>query len=251
MNDHLPPPAPDWALFLDFDGTLVEIAETPDAVRVSPDLLPVLRDLFDLLGGALAVVSGRAIADIDARLGAEGFPAAGLHGLELRTRGGGPVETAVEPEMLDHFREVFGAFERENPGILMEDKGAAVTLHYRRRPELAEATARVVEDALRGQEGFHALNGKMVIEVKPDGADKGGAVRGFMAGPPFLGRTPVYLGDDVTDEHAMLAAAELGGFGVKVGEGETVARYRLDSVPAVHGWLIAAADSLRESLRSD
>ncbi len=251
MTHALPKPARDWALFLDFDGTLVEIAETPDAVRVSPALVPVLRDLNDLLGGAVAVVSGRAIADIDARLGASDFPAAGLHGLELRLDREGEVENAVDPARLDHFRERFGAFVAEHEGLLMEDKGAAVTLHYRRRPDLAEAASEAVERALEGQEGFHALRGKMVIEVKPDGADKGGAVRSLMATPAFEGRVPVYLGDDVTDEHAMQAAAELGGFGIKVGEGETVAAYRLDSVPAVHGWLAAVAATLREAAPSD
>ena len=126
----------------------------------------------------------------------------------------------------------------------MEDKGAAVTLHYRRRPELAAETAATVEKALAGQKGFHALKGKMVVEVKPEGADKGGAVRALMATEAFAGRVPVYLGDDVTDEDAMRAAADLGGFGIKVGEGETVARHRLESVGEVHEWLAAAARRL-------
>lgn len=247
----LPEPQRDWALLFDFDGTLVEIAETPDAIRVSPDLPPLLRDLTALLDGAVAVISGRSVADIDGWLGGEGFPAAGLHGLELRLKVGGPVEHAVEPERLDHFRKAFRAFADAHEGILMEDKGAAVTLHYRRRPDLAEATAEAVAAALRGQSGFHALHGKMVIEVKPDIADKGGAVRNLMRTPPFEGRVPVYLGDDVTDEDAMRAAAELGGFGIKVGEGDTVGRYRIDSVGAVHDWLAAAVRRLRASHQSD
>lgn len=239
----LPVARPDWALFLDFDGTLVEIAETPDAVRAERRLVGILQSLSAELGGALAIVSGRPLAEVDAHLAPERFPAAGLHGLELRSAAGGPV---MRPDGLDvpcDVRSALASFAGLH-GLLLEEKGIAVALHYRSRPELADACRAAARRAIAGHPGLHALDGKMVVEIKPCGADKGRAVARLMAGAPFAGRVPVFAGDDVTDEDGFRAVAEMGGFGVKVGPGETGARHRVASVASFLGWLAHLEASL-------
>jgi trehalose 6-phosphate phosphatase len=228
------------ALFLDFDGTLVELAETPDAIQVSPTLGALLRHLSKRLNGRIALVSGRAIADLERHLECSGLAVSGSHGLELRLRDGSNVPLGVRYD-LSEARERVEALAAETPGLLVEHKPFGVALHYRQAPE---AEARVVDllSLFAGRTGLALQQGKMVAELRPPGADKGDAVRAFMAEPDFLGARPLFVGDDLTDEDAFQAAAELGGAGILVGPArETAAQWRLDDVAAVSAWLSEAA----------
>lgn len=228
------------ALFLDFDGTLIELAETPASILVPPGLPPLLVRLHSRLAGRLAIVSGRAVADLDAHLPAMGIAFSGSHGVEMRLADGGRLPVIV-PHDLAAVRTAVRIFAAGRAGLLVEDKPAGIALHFRQAPDAAEA----VEGFMQDMAVFHDLaiqRGSMVVELRPHGADKGDAVRGFMRDPPFRGARPIFVGDDLTDEHAFMAVSELGGAGVLVGPArETAARYRLPSVPAVTAWLEQAA----------
>jgi trehalose 6-phosphate phosphatase len=242
-----PAARPDWALFLDVDGTLVELADTPDAVRVPAALPGLLRHLAEALGGAVALVSGRSVAMLDRFFHPLAPAAVGLHGAEWRPRPGGPVTRAPTPPVrLDGARSELEGFAARHPGVLVEDKGLSLVLHFRRRPDAAaavEAAARAAAARLGGH--YSVLRGKMMLEIKPNDVNKGAALRRAMADPPFAGRVPVFVGDDVTDEDGFAAVNALGGHSVKVGlDGPTAATHRLADVAAVHAWLDAAARRL-------
>lgn len=224
------------ALFLDFDGTLVELAETPDAIRVSPALAPLLARLGERLGGRLALVSGRSIADLERHLLCTGLAVSGSHGLELRLRDGSHVPLAVRYD-LSEARERLRSLAGETPGLLVEDKPFGVALHYRKAPQEEQRVTSLMSE-LAERTGLTVQQGKMVAELRPPGADKGDAVRAFMLEPDFAGARPLFVGDDLTDEDAFRAAEELGGGGILVGpERATAARWRLDNVAAVTAWL--------------
>ncbi|WP_417694778.1 trehalose-phosphatase [Roseibium sp.] len=228
---------PNMALFLDFDGTLAELAARPGDVSVGPDVISTLRRLQGELGGALAVVSGRPIDQLDEFLAPLQLPAAGLHGLEHRETLGSDIIKAGETDEIQTLKKrtlASGLLER---GVFFEDKGPTLALHYRSHPELEGDLAKFVEEALQDLPLLHKVSGKMVIEAKPDASDKGVALRHFMEHPPFAGRRPVFVGDDVTDEDGIAAAQTLGGFGIKVGDSASCARYRLKDVTAVLAWL--------------
>ncbi|WP_321501359.1 trehalose-phosphatase [Breoghania sp.] len=235
------PPAlsADHALFLDFDGTLVEIAQTPDGIRVADGLCPLLQAVAEKLAGALAVVSGRPLSEIDALLSPLHLPAAGLHGLEHRPTLGAAIERVPAPPELDILRQRIAEAGLIEGGVQLEDKGLALAVHYRRAPERGDELARIMGDFCSDLDRLHLLHGKMVLEAKARGHDKGVAVEGFLREPVFAGRVPVFVGDDVTDEDGFRAAREAGGFGIKVGAGKTVADHCLDDVAAVHRWLDA------------
>ncbi len=240
----LPPPPPDLldgaALFLDFDGTLVDLADTPDAIQVAPGLTPMLERLRARLDGRLAIVSGRSIADLERHLPLHGIAFSGSHGLELRLADGTRLPLSV-PAGLDATREAVAAFVDGRPGLLIEEKPAGIALHYRLAPQ-EQAEVEAFMTALGQAHGFTLQSGKMVAELRAHGADKGDAVRAFMMEPVFAATIPVFVGDDLTDEHAFEAVAALGGAGVLVGPARsTAARYRLPSVEAVAQWLGAAA----------
>lgn len=228
------------ALFLDFDGTLVELAETPDAVRVAGRLPMLLRSLGQHLGGRLAIISGRSIGDLERHLDCSDTAVSGSHGHELRFADGTHVPVSV-PGGLDRAIAEAKLFARDLPGLLVEEKPAGVAVHYRQAPERADEVSRFMS-ALAEAAGMAVQAGKMLVELRPAGVDKGKALRAFMAEPPFAGARPVFVGDDLTDEHAFEAAAELGGAGILVGPPrETAALYRLESVAAVSLWLRQAA----------
>lgn len=244
MADPLsPPPAMltgGAALFLDFDGTLVELAESPDAISVPDALPPLLERLAARLGGRLAIISGRSLADLDRHLALPRLAVSGSHGLELRFPGGPGVAPAA-PAGLDAARRALRRFAASDPGLLVEEKPASIALHYRRAPRQADAAADFLA-ALAARTGLAMQRGKMVIELRPPGADKGDALRRIMREPPFAGARPLFVGDDLTDEHAFAAAAELGGAGILVGrERPTAARWLLPDVASVAAWLEAAA----------
>lgn len=240
----LSPPPPDLlegaALFLDFDGTLVDLAESPDAIRVAPDLAPLLERLRRRLDGRLAIVSGRSLADLERHVPLAGVGFSGSHGLELRLADGTALPLSL-PVGLDDVRERVLRFAESRAGLLVEEKPAGIALHYRRAPAEAERAGAFME-GLAAERGFGVQHGNMVVELRPEGATKGDAIKAFMSEPEFESARPVFVGDDLTDEHGFEAAAALGGAGVLVGPPrDTAALYRLDSVAAVAAWLKAAA----------
>lgn len=203
------------ALFLDVDGTLVDIAPTPDAVRVPGGLPLLLRHLHDRMGGALALVSGRPISEIDELFAPVVLPAAGIHGAEIRLHG--PVERIVEGfEQGPAMRAAVAAFAARHPGLRVEDKGAALALHYRGAPALEVPVERFAGELAR-RFRLHLQAGKCVVELKASPRTKGDALRRMMLAAPFAGRVPVMIGDDLTDEHGFEAARELGGLALRVG----------------------------------
>ncbi|MEM9222283.1 MAG: trehalose-phosphatase [Pseudomonadota bacterium] len=236
------PPVPDHpALFLDFDGTLVDIADRPDGVVVADDLPPLIERVVARAGGAVAMVSGRRIADLDRFLTIP-TAAAGMHGLERRASARADVTRAPVPAGIDTLRERIRAWEGLGNGVAMEDKGAGLALHYRAAPERESEVKTAMNNWVRDLDTVNLLAGKMVVEAKGKGFDKGAAVKAFMEASPFAGRTPIFVGDDVTDEDGISAVEKIGGFGIKVGEGPTLATYRVPSVDAVHGWLREVAE---------
>ena len=238
-----PPPAgllDGAALFLDFDGTLVELADRPDAIDVPAGLAPMLERLRKRLDGRLAIVSGRSIADLEQHLPLHGIAFSGSHGLELKLADGTALPLSV-PLGLDEVRESVERFAAAADGLVVEEKPAGIALHYRLAPGQAER-ADAFMTALARARGFAVQRGNMVVELRPDGATKGDALKAFMTEPKFHGARPVFVGDDLTDEHAFQAAAALEGAGILVGEvRETAAVYRLDSVRAVAAWLGSVA----------
>ena len=257
---------PEWparpALFLDLDGTLLELAEEPGAVELSERLRRLLPLLKAATGGAVAFVSGRPMREIDSLLAPHRFALAGVHGnerrsngaagappvdaprMDMRSTGALPAEApqmtkpANDPGVLDGVRRELRTFRAANPGVIVEDKEIGVALHYRKRGDLESA---VLELAARLEPslppGYELLRGSMVVEIKPSAMNKGAAVRAFMREPPFAERTPVFVGDDVTDEAAFEAVNSLGGVAVKVRSGASAAPWRLPNVDAVLAWL--------------
>ena len=239
-----PPAHPDgaaWALFLDFDGTLVDIAMTPDAVVVPRALRGILSACAVAFDGAVAIVSGRPIAALDALLDPLRLPAAGLHGLELRMADGTVAHAAPRNAGLAELRARIHALARDDARLVIEDKESSLALHYRQAPERECELRDLMERAASGCDRHHVMHGKMVLEVRPAHANKGTAVARFMESAPFVGRKPVFAGDDVTDEDGFRAVNHRGGISVKVGTGKTEATYRIGNVAALHDWLAAIA----------
>ncbi|HEX2525496.1 MAG TPA: trehalose-phosphatase [Geminicoccus sp.] len=228
-------PLSQMALFLDVDGTLLDIAPTPSEVVVGDGLKELLANLYRQNGGAVALVSGRAIADLDHLFAPLRLPAAGQHGAEWRIGpNDAPERLTVLPEPL---RQQAVALAQRHPGMLVEDKGGAVALHVRARPELTEEIAEALADMVRFHPEFEVLGGKAVFEVRRRGVHKGAAVANLLEHPPFAGRTPVYLGDDTTD----LDAIEL--VNARHGHGLLIAPSGPLRCPAdVHRWLGALLD---------
>lgn len=212
----LPRPSHDWALFLDLDGTLIDIAPRPDAVRAEPDLPPSLIAASDALGGALAIVSGRPVDFIDALLAPARLPAAGSHGAELRRSAEASTLFQAQPPADDVVRHA--ETESLRLGLHLERKPSGIVLHFRQHPAL-ESAARLLIAELASLAGpaFEILPASMAFELRPHGYDKGSAVRALMRALPFAGRRPFFIGDDVTDDHGIEAARALGGGGMRLG----------------------------------
>lgn len=239
----LPAPKPlrlsDCALFLDLDGTLAPIASRPQDVRPEPRRTRLLADLGRALDGRLAVVSGRTLADIDRILEGQVAPVAAVHGLVRRT-GDGRVQEAAPHPALHGAAERMAQFAARDSGLLVEDKGLSVALHYRLARGHAQP-AQALARQIAAETGLTLQDGDMVQELRTPGPTKGDSVAAFLKEPPFAGAAPVFLGDDVTDEDGFQAAARLGGFGILVGPSRrSAARFRLPGVEAALDWLEAA-----------
>jgi trehalose 6-phosphate phosphatase len=232
----------DWALFLDVDGTLLDIAPHPAAVKVDAPLRQLLGRLRTASGGALALVSGRSVADVESLFAPLALCVAGQHGAERRDFGGRLLRQVRQPVGLRVAAERLGRFAAERPGLVLENKGLNIAVHYRNAPacerELAEEFARIIAEL---GEDFELQPGKMVFELKPVGQSKGAAIAAFMREEPFQGRVPVFVGDDLTDESGFAATNKLGGHSIKVGAGDSVASWRLPDTDGVRAWLRSLA----------
>ena len=246
MSPSAPPYSADCAFFLDIDGTLLEIAETPEAVRTDAADHRLLERLHAAAGGAVALISGRTLATIDQLFAPLKLPAAGQHGYERRDGSGRRRRHRFDAARLRPVAAALRQFAHEHAGLVFEDKGASVALHYRLAPELRDAAhARALAAAALLPGEVEVQPGKMVWEVKPVGAHKGMAIEEFMRELPFRDRLPVYLGDDLTDEDGFQAVNRIGGHSIKVGPGATVARFRLPDPAAARAWLAGWANAYR------
>lgn len=231
------------ALFLDFDGTLVEIAPSPDDVRLDRRVAPTLDTLRANLGGALALVSGRPISFLDNALDPYRFDIAGLHGAQIRTDGEIRAQSEVPAEMHEATRDLV-RFANSNVGIIVEDKRISIALHWRLAPQLKdEALALLRAIAARMGPGIRLQEGKAVAELVPAGASKGNAIAWMMRNAPYAGRRPVFIGDDITDEDGFKSVNALGGVSIRIGDGETCAAHRIASPTQLRSLLLAAVDS--------
>lgn len=228
----------DLALFLDVDGTLLEIAATPDAVVVPDSLKRMLNTLSARLDGALALVSGRSIRTLDALFSPYRFAAAGIHGCERREANGCILRPEIDADRFAATRAALSQWAARHPGTLLEDKGYALGLHYRQAPSFENAALDAVLEVLPRLPTHELQRGKFVFELRPAGYSKGQAIDAFMHEAPFRGRRPVFIGDDVTDEAGFAVVNALEGVSIRVGHGvETAARDHLDTVDEVVDWL--------------
>ncbi len=224
------------SLFLDFDGTLVNIAPTPEAIDVPVTLGAGLEALSSLLDGRLALVTGRALSDIAVYLGHRSIAQAGSHGAE-RVRVDGTAIGQEANALPEEAEAAVRAFAAEHDGVRFEEKAHGAALHFRAAQDM-EAQAVAFMEALATSHDLAVKRGKCVAELVHRGADKAGAVFAFMKEAPFVGSIPIFIGDDVTDEDGIRAAIQLGGFGIIVGDRpDTRAQYRLAAPASVHEWL--------------
>lgn len=238
----LPAPPPiAWsssALFLDVDGTLLDIAEHPDDVRADAGLISSLQTTADRLGGALALISGRRVSEINRIFDPARFPASGLHGVQYQDINGDRIDktsVSLPEQAVSAVKELADV----SPGVLLELKDFGIALHYRQAPNL-EQTCRNLMSSVASTIGddFRLIEGKMVLELTPRSVSKGVAIAEFLKSEPFAGRKPVFVGDDVTDEDGFDVANRLSGLSIRVGKShKTKAKYALRDVAAVRVWL--------------
>ena len=240
-----PPLRTDQALFLDLDGTLIEIAEHPIDVVVPVGLKLTLTAARAQLGGALALVSGRSLAQIDLLFGGYPFDVAGSHGSEWRCTGGMDVIEAPPASALEEVVSHIAAAARSDRGLYIgglyiERKPHSIALHFRADPSLAGEAWRLAREglAILGAD-YRLQEGKAVVEILPASAQKGSAIDRFMQSLPYLGRVPLFAGDDLTDESGFEAVNLRHGISIRIGDpgGETRAQYLLPSPAALREWL--------------
>jgi trehalose 6-phosphate phosphatase len=241
MTRTLPPPSLDWCLFLDVDGTLIELTNTPSHTVSDPEIKALLRDVAERLGGAVALISGRSIHTLDGLFEPLRLPAAGLHGVERRKMGGELQGATFVDSQLDGARAALRSLAAAHPGTLFEDKGRIVGVHFRTAPQFAEVIRRsIVDIATPLGSNYHIQGGDMLFEIKPRGFTKATAIKAFMKEPPFNGRLPVFLGDDLTDEDGFAIVEAFGGISIAVGD-RVRGQFRLGNVAAVRALLRSIA----------
>ena len=226
------------ALFLDVDGTLLDICDTPSAVKADAALIDVLKSCFETLGGAMALVSGRSIAEVDRIFSPAVFPTAGAHGAEIRANDlqfDGSANTSLPESAIASLE----SFASQHDGVLLEMKRGGASLHYRLAPELESQSRKLASDLLRDLgDSYRLIAGKKVFELAPADHNKGAAISTFLEVAPFRGRIPVFIGDDVTDEDGFIIVNDLAGVSIRVGDsGQTAAAYSLRDTTAVREWL--------------
>jgi trehalose 6-phosphate phosphatase len=236
-----PPPSLEWCLFMDVDGTLLELTDSPFDTCADAELKALLSEVAERLGGALALVSGRSIEYLDALFAPLRLPAAGLHGVERRKATGIMHGASFVDSQLDPARAVIKALVETHPGTLFEDKGRTVAVHFRKAPQFEPVVREtMVAAAARLSSNYHIQEGSMMFELKPRGFTKGSAIGAFMREPPFSGRKPVFVGDDLTDLDGFKAVEDQGGISIAVGD-RVPAQSHLENVAAVRAWLKAIA----------
>lgn len=238
--------AENFALFFDFDGTLADIAERPDAVKVSEITRSTLGALQSALHGAVAIISGREIASVDQFLAPACYAISGVHGLMRRDGAGILHAPDIDLTRVDGLEERLAPFVAAHPGLLLERKSGAIALHFRQRPDLEAAAHTAMRGAADGAQ-FRLRPGKMVIEALAHHSDKGLAIESFMREAPFLGRIPVFAGDDVTDEDGFAYVNRHKGISIKVGAGDSQAHFRASGTEELLFWLM----DLRKKLEGD
>ncbi len=250
MNDPRPlqelalPPKDNWALFLDFDGTLVNLVDHPENVMVLPKVPEILAHISNHLKGAVAIVTGREIQDIDKHLAPIHFPVAGIHGLTRRTAEGDVIEPNGKTDFLDDVKSHLTPLLKRHTELHLEMKSHSLALHYRGNPDLEQMCIDAIRNGTHHLDNVELLRGKMVVEAKLGGFNKGIAVSDYLREPPFHGRLPVYAGDDLTDEDAFEVVNSNSGHSIKVGAGNTKAKFRIQSSDDFVQWLNRLAVSI-------
>lgn len=237
----LPCPIDRLAIFLDFDGTLADIVEHPDDVQLPREMIDALDLLVRRTSGALAIVTGRPIEQIDRLVSPLVLPVAGVHGMTRRGFGGELSSNPYDPSLFAEVQARLTHLHTQLADTMVELKPGSVAFHYRRRPDLADTVADLVHAEIGDLAGLDVLHGKMVVEVKTGHAHKGSAIQAFMAESPFTDRIPLFAGDDVTDEFGFRAVTELGGLSIKIGGGSTLAAWHADTPAHFRDWLAALA----------
>lgn len=232
------------ALFLDLDGTLANIVEDPARVEINAQTLMSLAALNELLGGALAIVSGRTLDDIDRILHPLQLPLAAVHGTLRRSSDGKLHSGDVDGDLFREIRSRLADRLGTEKGILIEPKPGAIAVHYRARPELEATCHEILQGIVNGNAGLRLQHGKMVAEILSESFNKGTAIQAFLSEPPFAGRRPVFAGDDVTDESGFAAVNGSGGISIKIGPGDTVARHRIETCAQFQDWLIGLSQTV-------
>jgi trehalose 6-phosphate phosphatase len=239
------------AFFFDLDGTLAEIKPHPDQVVLPATILRVLHQLSQNSQGALALISGRSIAELDELARPYRFPLAGVHGAERRDIHGNAHIVSLPAPLIQTLQAKLTTALAHLPGAELEAKGMAFALHYRQAPEHEKAVIALATSVVEANDRLAIQPGKCVVEIKPRGINKGEAIKAFMAEAPFKGRVPVFVGDDLTDESGFSAVNQANGISVKVGQGETSARWRLDNVASVWQWVTEVANQQQEEKIAD
>jgi trehalose 6-phosphate phosphatase len=232
-----PPLSIDQCLFLDVDGTLVEFTDTPSQTLADDEIKLLLSHSLQRLAGAVALVSGRAISTMDLLFAPLKLPAAGLHGVERRDASGILHGAKFEDLRLTRVRKALALLADTYPGTIIEDKGRNIAVHFRLAPQFGDLVMRAVQAIAEPlAEDYQLQDGVLMVEIKPRGFNKGSAVGSFMREPPFVGRRPVFVGDDLTDRDGFAAVEALKGMSVSVGERVT-GQFQLDDVEDVRSWL--------------
>jgi len=237
MKKPPPQPALDWCLFLDVDGTLIELTDTPSQTAADAEIKTLLYEVAERLGGAVGLISGRRIATLDELFAPLKLPAAGLHGVERRKMDGSIQGASFVDSQLERARASLKALVEAHPGTLFEDKERTIAVHFRTAPHFADALRDAIIDIAKPLgTNYHIQGGKMMYEIKPRGFSKATAIQAFMKESPFRGRRPVFMGDDLTDRDGFSMAEEHGGLSIAVGD-HVQGQYYLPDVTAVRGLL--------------
>ncbi|AUX72970.1 trehalose-phosphatase [Erwinia pyrifoliae] len=243
-----------YAFFFDVDGTLAAIQSRPDEVSIPASVLDDLQWLAQHCDGAVALISGRPIVELDALAAPLVLPMAGVHGAERRDVDGNITRVALAPHTVSTLQRELEQAIASLPGAMLETKGAAFALHYRQAPQHQQQIEQLAASMMARFPELAQQPGKCVVELKPQDVNKGAAINQFMQLPPFACRVPVFLGDDLTDEAGFNAVNAIGGISIKVGTGSSEARGHLADVNAVYRWLVQARKQLdngaKASLRS-